>query len=194
MDYINRYLQNPAITLRLKEHTLGVIKKGKELGEIYKEDLLQIEIACLFHDWAKEKTIEETNTYIKKNNLDKSLLDNINIAHGKIAAHYLKDNWNKELGDITFYPNVIKSIEFHTTGKANMNNLEAIVYVADAIEENREYDGVEKIREIAEKNIYLAAYCVMKNTVAHLNKKGIEEKKIQKDTIEGIKFYKNKFD
>ena len=44
---------------------------------------------------------------------------------------------------------IIEAIRYHTTGKENMNNLEKIVYMADLIEENRIYPGVEELRELA---------------------------------------------
>ena len=44
---------------------------------------------------------------------------------------------------------VVEAIRHHTTGKADMNLLEKIIYVADYMEPNRNFPGVEKLRELA---------------------------------------------
>ena len=44
---------------------------------------------------------------------------------------------------------VVQAIRHHTTGKADMNTLEKIIYVADYMEPNRDFPGVEKLRELA---------------------------------------------
>lgn len=44
---------------------------------------------------------------------------------------------------------VVAAIRSHTTGKANMNLLEKIIYVADYMEPNRDFPGVEKLRDLA---------------------------------------------
>ncbi len=45
--------------------------------------------------------------------------------------------------------NVVAAIASHTTGKSNMSPLEMIVYVADYMEPNRDFPGVERLRELA---------------------------------------------
>lgn len=44
---------------------------------------------------------------------------------------------------------VCQAICWHTTGKANMTLLEKILYIADYMEPTRNFDGVEKLRELA---------------------------------------------
>ena len=48
---------------------------------------------------------------------------------------------------------VVSAIECHTTGKADMNLLEKIIYVADYMEPCRNFPGVEKLRELAFSDI-----------------------------------------
>ena len=45
--------------------------------------------------------------------------------------------------------NVVNAIYSHTTGKPNMTVLEKILYVADYVEPNRDFDGVEQLRALA---------------------------------------------
>ena len=44
---------------------------------------------------------------------------------------------------------VVSAICSHTTGKADMNTLEKIIYVADYMEPNRDFPGVEELRHLA---------------------------------------------
>lgn len=44
---------------------------------------------------------------------------------------------------------VCQAICWHTTGKADMTLLEKILYIADYMEPTRDFDGVEKLRELA---------------------------------------------
>ena len=48
---------------------------------------------------------------------------------------------------------VVQAICCHTTGKADMNLLEKIIYVADYMEPNRDFPGVEKLRSLAYEDI-----------------------------------------
>ncbi len=48
---------------------------------------------------------------------------------------------------------VVQAIRCHTTGKADMNLLEKIIYVADYMEPNRDFPGVEDLRGLAYEDI-----------------------------------------
>ena len=48
---------------------------------------------------------------------------------------------------------VYEAIFWHTTAKADMTTLEKILYVADYMEPNRDFDGVERLRELAYRDL-----------------------------------------
>lgn len=48
---------------------------------------------------------------------------------------------------------VLNAIRYHTSGRENMGNLEKLIFLADLLEEGRDFDGVERLRKIFEKNI-----------------------------------------
>ena len=70
--------------------------------------------------------------------------------------------------------NVVSAIEFHTTGKANMTLLQKIIYVADYMEPNRDFPGVEQLRELAFTDIDAALKLGLEMTLEHLNEQGAE--------------------
>lgn len=67
---------------------------------------------------------------------------------------------------------VVSAICSHTTGKANMNTLEKIIYVADYMEPNRSFDGVERLRELAFSDLDGALKLGLEMTLAVLKSEG----------------------
>ena len=69
---------------------------------------------------------------------------------------------------------VVEAIRSHTTGKANMNMLEKIIYVADYMEPNRDFPGVERLRELAFSDMDAALKLGLEFTLEHLKRQGAE--------------------
>ena len=69
---------------------------------------------------------------------------------------------------------VVAAIESHTTGKAAMNMLEKIIYVADYMEPNRDFPGVEKLRQLAFSDMDAALRLGLNMTLEHLARQGAE--------------------
>jgi nicotinate-nucleotide adenylyltransferase len=69
---------------------------------------------------------------------------------------------------------VVAAIRSHTTGKADMNLLEMIIYVADYMEPNRDFPGVERLRELAFTDIRAALKLGLEYTLEHLKEQGAE--------------------
>ena len=69
-------------------------------------------------------------------------------------------------------PEIVAAIRSHTTGKANMTALEKIIYIADYMEPNRDFPGVEKLRHLAETDLNAALKCGLEQTLEHLANQG----------------------
>ncbi len=69
---------------------------------------------------------------------------------------------------------VVSAIDSHTTGKAHMNLLEKIIYVADYMEPCRNFPGVEELRRLAFSDINGALRLGLEMTLELLNKQGSE--------------------
>ena len=69
---------------------------------------------------------------------------------------------------------VVSAIRSHTTGKANMNLLEKIIYVADYMEPNRNFPGVDEMRALAFEDIDAALKMGLEMTLALLKEQGRE--------------------
>lgn len=69
---------------------------------------------------------------------------------------------------------VVQAIRHHTTGKENMNLLEKIIYVADYMEPNRDFPGVDKLRQLAFSDLDAALKLGLSMTLELLNQQGSE--------------------
>ncbi len=69
---------------------------------------------------------------------------------------------------------VVSAIRHHTTGKADMDLLEKIIYVADYMEPNRDFPGVEKLRKLAFTDLDAALKLGLSQTIDLLTRQGRE--------------------
>lgn len=69
---------------------------------------------------------------------------------------------------------ILRAIALHTTGGVNMSKLDKIIFLADFIEPGRAYPGVDKLRDLACKDLDRAVLAAFDQTICHL----IQEKKI----------------
>ena len=63
---------------------------------------------------------------------------------------------------------VFEAIFWHTTAKANMTTLEKILYLADYIEPNRTFDGVERMRALAYQDLDKALLLGVETTIQEM--------------------------
>ena len=69
---------------------------------------------------------------------------------------------------------VVEAIRHHTTGKGNMNTLEKIIYVADYMEPNRDFPGVDRLRALAFSDLDEALHLGLTMTLELLIQQGRE--------------------
>ncbi len=78
---------------------------------------------------------------------------------------------------------VVDAIRHHTTGKADMSLLEKIIYVADYIEPCRDFPGVERLRELAFRNLDAALKLGLEMTIELLKQQGNEVSPASRDAL-----------
>nr|WP_307774811.1 bis(5'-nucleosyl)-tetraphosphatase (symmetrical) YqeK [uncultured Cetobacterium sp.] len=125
-------------------HSIRVVETATELAKIYNADIEKTQIAAILHDYAKEFPREELvnicTTHFEKET--KKFLYVGQILHGFASAYIAKEKFNINDSDI------LNAIIYHTTGRENMSLIEKIVYIADAIEPERNYSYVNEIRDL----------------------------------------------
>lgn len=147
IDKIKEYLSSNLSVYRY-EHSLRVADVSRQLANVYGENAEDAYVAGLLHDVSKEYDDELNRKLVKKYSLDSSLLDNGNrsIVHAFVGAEV-----SRELFKVN--DRVYRSIKYHNLGSIDMGLLEKIVFVADKIEPNKNYVGINEEREMAFKDI-----------------------------------------
>ena len=165
-------------------HSLFVADEAKQLAKNYGEDEEKAYLAGLLHDITKEFTKEEHFNLIKKYGvkLDEIEFRTEKLWHAITAPLYVKEVLKIEDEDI------LNAIRYHTTGRANMGNLEKIVFLADFISEDRkkEFNNVEEARDVAYKNLEEGALYELRCSIKSLIKK---ESPISLESIKAYNHY-----
>ena len=148
-------------SVRLK-HSKNVAKEAVRLAKKYGADVQKAEIAGILHDATKETPDDEQLALMEKIGISASEMKNLSrkLWHAISGSAFVK----AELG-ITD-EDIINSIRYHTTGRENMTVLEKVIFVADFISADRDYDGVERMRKIADKDLDEAVLEGMAFTIA----------------------------
>ncbi|MBR2674617.1 MAG: bis(5'-nucleosyl)-tetraphosphatase (symmetrical) YqeK [Mogibacterium sp.] len=147
-------------------HSLGVSQMAAHLAEIYGADVEKAEFAGRYHDIAKCFDREHMNEMIRKYGLPDEYIDNPALAHSKVAAEILKNDFGVSDED------VLNSIRSHTTARVDMSLLEEIVYVADAIEDNRNYPQLKALQKQAETDLDGVCLIIMDFTIGKIYEAG----------------------
>ena len=145
------------------KHVLGCRDTAADLARVWGADETDAARAGLLHDITKA--------------LDGPLQLTLCREYGKVLDEFSENN-PKTLHALTgsfvaeriFGENeaVVKAIESHTTGKPAMNTLEKIIYVADYMEPNRDFPGVEELRRLAYTDLDGALQLGLEMTLAVL--------------------------
>ncbi|WP_057491748.1 bis(5'-nucleosyl)-tetraphosphatase (symmetrical) YqeK [Streptococcus orisasini] len=163
------------------QHMLGVEKASIYLAEINGYDPEKAGLAGLLHDYAKELSNEEFLALIDKYHLNPELKNWGNeVWHGLVGIYKIQEDLGLKDKEI------LRAIEIHTVGSSEMTMLDKIVYVADYIECNRDFPGVNKAREIAEQSLDEAVAFETVHTVEHLAHRAVP---IYPQTIETYNAY-----
>ena len=68
---------------------------------------------------------------------------------------------------------VYDAIFWHTTGKADMTTLEKVLYIADYMEPNRDFDGVERLRHLAYTDLDKAMLLGVEMTIQEMQQRQV---------------------
>ncbi len=156
-------------------HTANVVvcalKRAKELGL----DLEKVRLASTLHDCAKYVDYTKVKGFTLPNGVPSPV---VHSFLGAFIAQTVLGVSDEE---------VLDAIRYHTSGKAEMTTLAKLIFVADMVEEGRHYDGVDKLRELYEKEDFEKCFveCLKEEFVHLLNKKQY----IYEETLNAFRYY-----
>ncbi len=126
-------------------HTLAVEKEAEYLGRLYlPEKVMNLRAAALLHDITKKCDFEKQLQYCDEFGIiigDYDMLSPKTFHSKTAAALIMRDFPEFNVEDI------VSGVRWHTTGHDNMTVFEAIIYLADYIEETRTFQDCVILRK-----------------------------------------------
>lgn len=157
------------------EHTLGCERAVRKLAKRFGGDPEKAGVAAILHDITKHLSPQEQLNLCEKYGIIPCTVEKSEpkMLHGKTAAAIAREEYGMP-------EDICDAIACHTTGKYGMTLLDKILYLADYIEDTRDFPGVEKARELARKSIDRALLYCYDQTLTELVQRG---KLIHSDTV-----------
>lgn len=125
-------------------HVKGTEEEAVRLALRWGADEKHARRAAILHDCTKYLTLDEQLSVCEKYHVELDDMETgaVKLLHAKTGAALAEHMF----GECT---QVCQAICWHTTGKADMSLLEKILYIADYMEPTRNFEGVERLRELA---------------------------------------------
>jgi len=140
-------------TDELFEHSFAVVIRAIDYNSKHhlKQEYKKVFLAALLHDNAKQrKSLDGLD--VPSDAIGSPVL------HQFLGALKAKRDFGIEDEDI------LNAIKYHTTAKANMTMLEKLIYTADSTSDDRTYDPIPEIRNIALEDFDKGFKAVLKYT------------------------------
>lgn len=133
------------VTAKRLRHTYGVVAAAEHLARTYGVDERKARLAALLHDWDKGFDDEGMRKRVSElgmmDAVDAWVLENTPyVLHGNTAACAL----SREFPEIP--ADVVQAIDRHTVAAVDMSDLDMVLYVADAIEDGRQFGRIDELR------------------------------------------------
>jgi len=161
-------LGNEMLSKKRMKHVMNVRKEAVAMAKRFHADVYKCEVAALLHDITKELKFEnQLQTMLKSGiMLNDILLKSTPLYHAITAYVYAKDELLIDDEEI------LNAIRYHTTARGKMTRVEKIVYIADAISEDRHYKEVEYFRQLAKIDLDECMLEILKSSIRYLVKDG----------------------
>ena len=150
-------------------HVVGTESEAVKLAMKWGEDPENAAEAAILHDITKKLSLSEQLILCDKYGIMNDTVEehNVKLLHAKTGAAMAKELFN-------ISNEVYEAIRWHTTGKPDMTLLEKIIYMADYIEPNRDFEGVDKLRELAYESLDAAMALGLKMSLEDIRSYGQE--------------------
>ena len=161
-----RLLRERELSAALVVHSEGVAATARELCLRWGGDADHAEIAGLLHDVCRELGRKEVLRRARIHGLGVGVLEEaypVQLLHGPLAA--------AELAARDVPQEALEAIARHTVGGPGLTLVERCVFVADAIEPQRTYVGVDEARRLARVSLDRALSLVVARDIERLRAK-----------------------
>ncbi len=147
-------------------HIRGTEEEAVRLARRWGADETHARRAGILHDCTKYRTGAEHIAICQRYGVPLDELERTapKLLHSKTGACIARHVFGEP-------DEVYEAIFWHTTAKENMTTLEKILYVADYMEPNRAFDGVERLRQLAYRDLDKALLLGVEITVEEMRQR-----------------------
>lgn len=165
-------------------HIMGTETEAVKLARHWGADVEQARRAAILHDCTKYWSLEEHLRCCDRYGLELDGMERQSekLLHAKSGACMAKYVFGEP-------DEVFRAICYHTTGRADMTLLEQILYIADYMEPNRDFEGVEQLRRLAYEDLNAAVLLGCEMSIADMEERGYV---LHRNTIEARDWLKGK--
>lgn len=148
-------------------HVLGVEEEALRLARMYGVDTEKARVAALLHDCTKKLDLQSHLALCERYGvaLDEMERGEDKLLHAKTGAAIAREVFGAD-------PEVCEAICWHTTGKADMSTLEKVIYLADYMEPNRDFDGVDELRRATYESLEKGLEMGLRMSIEDLKRRG----------------------
>lgn len=165
-------------------HSVRVMETSIQLAKKYNLNIRQAGLAGLLHDCAKQLSNDQKLEICKQYHitLTKEQKKDLDLIHAKLGAVIARSKYR------IYDKEILSAIEFHTTGKSNMTDIEKVVYIADFIEPERsKAENLKEVRSIVEHSLDDALLNILEHTLDYLEDK---DRHIDPESKRAFNYYK----
>ena len=150
-----------------RPHVVGTSRTAEVLARRWGADPDLAARAGILHDITKALGPTEQLHLCRKYGMVLTELqrDNPKLLHAKTGAAVARAVFGEP-------DEIYEAIYWHTTGKADMSLLDKIIYIADYMEPNRSFPGVELLRRLVETDLNAAVFEGLDQSISLLRKQG----------------------
>lgn len=148
-DDIRRMQENcrAALNSNRYRHTMGVVRTAIALAARYGADAKKARLAALLHDCARGE-------------------DHGALSHAAAGERLARTRYGVTDEE------VLRAIRLHTTSDRGATLLDKIIYVADMVEPNRDFPGVDRLRAIAFEDLDAAMIECLQQCIDYVRARG----------------------
>ncbi|MCI8651257.1 MAG: nicotinate (nicotinamide) nucleotide adenylyltransferase [Oscillospiraceae bacterium] len=163
-------------------HILGVEEEAVRLAKRWGADQELARRGGILHDCTKYLSLEEHLAICEKYGIvpDELERESPKLLHSKTGAALARNLYGQN-------DEIYWAIYWHTTGKADMSLLEKIIYLADYIEPNRDFEGVEEMRRLCYEDLDAGLLMGLEMSVEDLNERGVPIHKNTRGALEWLR-------
>ena len=147
-------------------HIRGTEEEAVRLAKRWEADETMARRAGILHDCTKYLELEDQLALCRQYGVELDELEQkaVKLLHSKTGACIARAVFGEP-------DEVYSAIFWHTTAKEDMTTLEKILYLADYIEPNRDFDGVERLRELAYRDLDQALLLGVETTIQEMEER-----------------------